>query len=260
MYCAGFDLLYENGPCLVANKPGGVLTQGPPGIDSIEMRIKAFLKQRDSKPGKVYLGVPHRLDRPVSGVMVFCKHVRATRRVAEQFEARTVQKRYCAVVEGQVYPEVGVWADHMRKIPDIAKAELVESGHPDARLAVLRYRRIASQANVSLLEIELETGRMHQIRLQAATRGHAVWGDELYGSRCSFGPHTEDPRARWIALHAMSLRFRHPMTRETVYREAPLPEVWWSHDMPAGLLEPLRDANAIFHSDPGSTCGGSEDV
>ena len=82
----GFDILYEEGPCLVVAKPGGVLTQAPPGIDSLEVRIKRFLKVRDSKPGNVYLGVPHRLDRPVSGVMVFAKHVRAARRIAEQFQ------------------------------------------------------------------------------------------------------------------------------------------------------------------------------
>jgi len=88
----GFKILCEQGPCLLVAKPGGVLTQAPRSIDSLELRIKSFLKIRDNKPGRVYLGVPHRLDRPVSGVMVFAKHVRAARRIAEQFEGRTVQK------------------------------------------------------------------------------------------------------------------------------------------------------------------------
>jgi len=237
----GFDLLYEEGPCLVVCKPGGLLTQAPPGIDSLEMRVKAFLKQSDGKPGNVYLGVPHRLDRPVSGAIVLCKHVRAARRLAEQFEARTVEKRYWAVVEGQVRPAVGTWTDFLRKIPDVAKAELVDSGHPEARSAVLHYRVLVTSLDASLLEVQLETGRMHQIRLQAAARGHAVWGDELYGSRRSFGPPTDDPRARWIALHALSLRFRHPMTREIVYQEAPLPEPWYTGNVPIRLIDVFPD-------------------
>src|SRR6187402_2524929 len=87
-FMPGFDILYEHGPVLVVNKPPGLLTQAPPGIDSLELRVKRFLKEREQKPGGVYLGVPHRLDRPVSGVIVLAKHVRAARRISEQFEAR----------------------------------------------------------------------------------------------------------------------------------------------------------------------------
>lgn len=234
---SGFEILYEEGPCLVVVKPGGVLTQAPPGIDSLELRIKGFLKTRDHKPGKVYLGVPHRLDRPVSGVMVFAKHVRAARRIAEQFEGRTVQKKYWAVVEGKVTPEQGTWRDRTRKIPDIAQAEVVDRGHPDGRVAVLHYRVMAHLKEMSWLEIELETGRMHQIRVQAAFRGHPVVGDSLYGATSVFGPQTADIRQRWIALHARSLRFRHPMTRETIHQTAPLPESWLALDLPRTLVE-----------------------
>ena len=127
----GFDILYEEGPCLVVVKPGGVATQAPPGIDSLEVRVKQFLRVRDSKPGNVYLGVPHRLDRPVSGVMVLARHVRAARRLSEQFEARTVRKTYWAVVEGKVSPDCGTWTDHLRKIPDAAQVEVVAPDHPE---------------------------------------------------------------------------------------------------------------------------------
>jgi 23S rRNA pseudouridine1911/1915/1917 synthase len=223
----GFDLLYEEGPCLVVSKPGGLLTQGPPGIDSLELRVKQFLKQRDGKSGQVYLGVPHRLDRPVSGALILCKHVRAARRVAEQFQKREVAKIYFALVEGQVLHESGTWNDSMRKIPDTAKAELIPADHPEARKAVLHYRRLNVSSDHSLLEIQLETGRMHQIRLQAAVRGHAILGDYLYGCQVPFGPASDDPRCRWIALHALSLRFRHPMTREIVMVRAPFPHHWW---------------------------------
>src|ERR1700757_2259751 len=98
----GFEILLEDGPVLVVQKPAGIATQAPPGIDSLEARIRAFIKERDAKPGNIYLGIPHRLNRPVSGVMVFAKHVRAARRLAKQFEARTVRKLYWAAVAGRV--------------------------------------------------------------------------------------------------------------------------------------------------------------
>jgi 23S rRNA pseudouridine1911/1915/1917 synthase len=93
-------LLYESGPCYVVNKPSGLLTQAPPGIDSLEARMKELLKAREQKEGNVYLGVPHRLDRPVSGAMVLARHARAARRLSEQFEARTVHKKFWACVSG----------------------------------------------------------------------------------------------------------------------------------------------------------------
>ena len=158
--------------------------------------------------------------------MVFAKHVRAARRIATQFQSRTVRKKYWAAVEGRVEPSTDTWMDHVRKIPDVAQAEIVDCQHPDGRIAVLRCRVLDFRHNISWLEIELETGRMHQIRLQAAHRGYPVVGDALYGSRLPFGPQTSDPRQRWIALHARSLCFLHPMTRQPVSQIAPLPEPW----------------------------------
>jgi RluA family pseudouridine synthase len=238
-----FEILYELGPCLVVAKPGGLLTQAPPGIDSLEQRIKRFLKTRDQKLGRVYLGVPHRLDRPVSGAMVFAKHARAARRISEQFESRTVQKKYWAVVEGVVRPEQGTWTDFIRKIPDEARAEIVDRAHPEGRIAVLHYRILAFLRGASWLEIELETGRMHQVRVQAASRAHPVIGDAQYGSATSFGPQTVDPRDRWIALHSRSLRFRHPMTKEIVFQTAPLPQPWQCFDLTSHVLSDDRDGS-----------------
>src|SRR5438552_3592353 len=96
------EILYEQGPCLVVHKPAGLLTQAPPGIDSLERRLKSFFKQRDALPGNVYLGMPHRLDRPVSGAVVVARHVRACRRLSDQFSGRLVGKRYWACIEGTV--------------------------------------------------------------------------------------------------------------------------------------------------------------
>lgn len=230
----GFDILLEDGPALVVNKPGGVLTQAPPGIDSLESRVKSFLKVRDNKPGKIYLGVPHRLDRPVSGAIVFAKHSRAARRIAEQFEGRLIKKKYLAVVEGSVRDDTGTWRHALRKVPGEPRAEVVETAHPEGREAVLHYRVLRrftlnireAEVSATLLEIELETGRMHQIRIQAASCGHPVLGDEQYGSQLPFGPPLADPRQRWIALHARLLAFRHPMTRQGVEVTAPLHAHW----------------------------------
>jgi len=228
------DLLYEAGPCLVVNKPGGVLTQAVPGVDSMEVRVKAYYRQQENKPqGELYLGVPHRLDRPVSGALIFARHARATRRLAEQFEGRMVRKLYWALVEGLVADDEGVWRDFLRKVPDEPRAEIVDRQHPDAKLAVLRFRVCRRWESVSWLEIELDTGRMHQIRLQAASRGFPVVGDQQYGARQAFGPPCEDSRERSIALHARYVGFRHPMTRAPVEVLAPVPIAWNAR----GILE-----------------------
>jgi 23S rRNA pseudouridine1911/1915/1917 synthase len=231
----GFDILFEDNACLVVAKPPGLLTQAPLGIDSLEFRIKRFLKEREAKPGDVYLGVPHRLDRPASGVIVFAKNVRAARRISEQFERRLVEKTYWALVEGNVAPDEATWTDHLKKIEGQPRSVVVEPGDPEGRNASLHYRVLQRLAGRTLLEINLETGRLHQIRVQCATRSHAIVGDELYGSKQTFGPWSDDERERLIALHARTLRFRHPTTREYVSVAAPLPAAWRE----AGITNPI---------------------
>jgi len=222
------EILYEEGPCLVVNKPPGLLTQAPPGIDSLELRIKELLKSRDRLPGNVYLGVPHRLDRPASGAIVFGRHSRAARRLAKQFEKRLVRKVYWACVSGAVLPSDGAWMDYVRKVPEEPRAEIVGPEHPEGRQAILRYRTLGTLDWGSWLEVELETGRMHQVRVQAAARGHPLLGDAQYGSMVPFGPQYEDRRLRAIALHARSLGFQHPMTRQRVDVVAPAPAAPWA--------------------------------
>jgi 23S rRNA pseudouridine1911/1915/1917 synthase len=222
----GFDLLWEQGPCLVIAKPGGILTQSPPGIDSLEIRVKQFLKDRDQPSHSVYLGVPHRIDRPASGALVLAKNAKAARRLSEQFEDRTVKKTYWAIVEADVTAESGTWEDHVRKVPGEARAEIVGEEHPGARRAILHYKVRARLTGGTWLEIQLETGRTHQIRIQAAHRNHPIMGDAQYGSHVSFGPPNEDPRRHWIALHSRQLEFHHPTTRERIEVTAPLPPAW----------------------------------
>lgn len=228
------NILYEQGPCLVVCKPPGLLTQAPPGIDSLESRIKSLYLQRRGTPGKVYLGVPHRIDRPASGAMVFARNVRAARRLSQQFACQEVRKVYWACVSGQVEPAEGTWQDYLRKVPNVASAEVVDGSHAEGRLSVLRYRVLALASWGAWLEIELQTGRTHQIRVQASSRGHPLLGDAQYGSSVSFGPRQDDKRLRAIALHSRSLGFRHPKTREPVSVTAPLPEAWASLGLPLG--------------------------
>lgn len=222
----GINILYQSGPCLVVAKPGGLLTQAPPGIDSLEVRIKSYLRCQPSQTDDVYLGVPHRLDRPVSGALVVAKNRRAARRLAEQFQGRLVQKKYWALVEGQLQPQEGTWTDYIRKTPGQARAEITDRNADGARSATLHYRVLRHEPNFTWLEIELETGRMHQIRVQASSRGVPILGDQFYGATTPFGPPSDDSRERWIALHARSLTFRHPKNRQFVSVAAPLPAAW----------------------------------
>ncbi|MEM7314935.1 MAG: RNA pseudouridine synthase [Planctomycetota bacterium] len=221
------DVIYHEGPCIVANKPPGILTQSPPGIDSLERLVREYVKQRENKDGKIYLGVPHRLDRPASGAIVFGRHIRATRRLSEQFEKRTVRKTYWALVpRSDNLPENGTWEDRLRKIPGRSFVEVVDANHPDGKHAVLHFRRVQDHEESTLLEIELETGRTHQIRVQLASRGFPILGDDQYGSNVTFGPAFDDPRDRAIALHARTLEFDHPMTKERVTITAETDENW----------------------------------
>jgi 23S rRNA pseudouridine1911/1915/1917 synthase len=235
------EVLYEDNHCLALAKPAPLLTQGvPPGIPTLESQAKAYLKEKYHKPGNVYLGIPHRLDRPVSGVVLFARNTKAARRLAEQFQHHQVRKVYWALVEipeeGAEPPAEGEWEDWLRKIAEEARSECVpaeaRSGRtPPARLARLRYRVLRRFQNSALLEIEPQTGRMHQIRVQTACRGWPVRGDFLYGARLSFPegpPPTEPllPRERIIALHARSLTFLHPIRYEPVTVTAPLPSYW----------------------------------
>jgi 23S rRNA pseudouridine1911/1915/1917 synthase len=188
--------------------------------------VKEYLKEKHQKPGKVYLGIPHRLDRPVSGAIVFARNTKAAQRLADQFRDRKVEKIYWAAVEGNVEPDGGTWEDWLRKIKEEARTERAEPESAGARKAVLRYRRLGGGPGTSLLELRPETGRMHQIRAQAAWRGWPVLGDVQYGSTRPFGPPAELPRDRIIALHARSLMFLHPISFQPVTVVAPLPSTW----------------------------------
>lgn len=221
-------ILFEDHHLLVVNKPAPLLTQAPPGVPSLEAMAKAYVKEKYAKPAGVYLGIPHRLDRPVSGVVVFARNTKAAQRIHAQFAGHHVRKVYWAAVEGDVSPDAGVWDDWVRKIAEEARVVRAAEGEPGAKLAMLEYRVLDRFAGGTRVELAPLTGRMHQLRVQAAWRGHPVFGDTAYGSTRLFGPAAEQPRDQVIALHARRLTLTHPFTKQELTFEAPLPSYWES--------------------------------
>lgn len=216
---AGLRVLYEDNHLLAVVKPAGVATMGAPaGQPTLLQMARQYLKQRYHKPGRVYLGVVSRLDAPVTGVVLFARTSKAARRLTQQFRTRQVEKVYWAMVEGRVEPLSGEYSDWVARDEERAGARVARAASPGAKQARLRYRRLRLLRGASLLEIELHTGRKHQIRLQLAVRGHPVLGDRKYGSRRPF--------AGGIALHARRLALAHPVQGGRLEIVAPLPRAW----------------------------------
>ena len=200
-------------------KPSGVASahfQG--GQETLDRAVKSYLKQKYNKPGQVFLGIVHRLDRPVSGVMLFAKTSKAAARLSEQFRAGSVEKIYWAVVESRLDAPCRDLACWLRKDRQRGCVEVVEPNTPGAQAASLSYRVCRQTDSLSWLEIRPQTGRTHQVRVQLAHAGHPIYGDAKYGSFQRFG--------RAIALHARSLRFAHPVRREPIELLAELPSLW----------------------------------
>jgi 23S rRNA pseudouridine1911/1915/1917 synthase len=219
-------ILFEDPHLLAMNKCAPLLTQAPPGIPSLESLVKAYIKRKYAKPAGVYLGIPHRLDRPVSGVVVFARNTKAAQRVHVQFQERRAKKTYWAIVEGDVSGDCGTWDDYLRKIPEESRTVKAVEGEEGAKRATLEYRVLERRSGETMIELRPATGRMHQLRVQAALRGHPILGDLVYGSSRSFGPSAETDRDRVIALHARQLVIEHPFTKAELTFEAPLPDYW----------------------------------
>ncbi len=221
-------VVHEDPHLLALNKPAPLLTQAPPGIESAEARAKDYLRSKYAKPGGVYLGVPHRLDRPVTGVLLFCRNTKCAQRVQAQFEARTVVKEYVALLDRAPSEEAGVWVDWLLKVEGEARTVVAAEGVPGAKRAELAYRVEAvladGRARVRLLP---KTGRSHQLRVQTSSRGCPIAGDAVYGSTGAFGPDPGgDERARVIALHAEVLKLVHPFGGGELVIRAEFPETW----------------------------------
>jgi 23S rRNA pseudouridine1911/1915/1917 synthase len=228
-------VLFEDHHLIAVNKPAGVMTQAPAGVPSLEADVKAYIKQKYAKPAGVYLGIPHRLDRAVVSGRQEAVMTKAAQRVAEQFQQHKVTKVYWGLVEGIVADDAGEWRDFVRKVGDEARAEVVPADGAGAKEAVTSFRVLRRDADATLLELTPKTGRMHQLRVQAAARGHSVVGDALYGSSRPFGPPADLARDRVIALHARRLVFEHPFRKVPVELEAALPDYWSGPPRPQTL-------------------------
>lgn len=213
------SVLYEDNHCLVVNKPPRLLTVGDQTQDVNLLDLaKDYLKRKYSKPGDVFLGVVHRLDRPVSGVVLFARTSKAASRLADQFRTRTMQKVYWTLVTGHVSPPEGTLEDWLLKDRDDNFSTVVPPNTRDAKACVLKYRRLGTSGATTLLEIQPETGRSHQIRVQLASRGWSILGDRKYRSH--------EPGGGMIALHAVRLTFQHPTLNHAVEVSVPPPESW----------------------------------
>jgi 23S rRNA pseudouridine1911/1915/1917 synthase len=207
-------ILYEDNHIIALVKPPGVATMGlPSGKETLLTRTKAYLKEKYAKPGEVYLGVVSRLDVPVSGVVLFARTSKAAARLNEQFREHTVEKIYAAMVEGIITPPEAECVDRLCEDKRHRKVFRTQSG--EGKESRLRYRTLRLINQCSLIEIQLETGRKHQIRLQLSVRGFPIRGDIKYGANISF--------PGGIALHAWKLTFSHPITKERIELTAPLP-------------------------------------
>lgn len=216
-------ILFEDNHCLAFNKPAGTLTQGvPEGLPALEHIARDYLRHHYDKKGRVYLGIPHRLDRPVSGVVLFARSSKAAARLAEQFRNRQVTKIYQAWLAHPLdleLPSKDTWTDFIRKLPDEARGEVCAPDSPGAKQAITHMRVMLRLPGRTLVELQPETGRMHQLRLQASLRGAPIVGDTLYGGI----PLEGNNHLPSIALHARSLTFLHPIRFGPITLTAPYP-------------------------------------
>jgi 23S rRNA pseudouridine1911/1915/1917 synthase len=214
---SSIDVLYEDNHVIVVNKSASDIVQGDKtGDETLPDKIKEFLKVKYDKPGNVFCGVVHRLDRPTSGAVVFAKTSKALSRLNIQFREKSTRKTYWAVVEKEPVPTSGRLEHYLKKNEKQNKSYASETENKDAKKASLEYNLLAKSDKYFLLEIELHTGRHHQIRVQLSTIGCIIKGDVKYGARRS---NTDGS----IHLHARFLEFQHPTTQEVIKVTAPVP-------------------------------------
>ncbi len=218
-------IIYEDNHLLVVNKLCGDLVQpDPSGTSALEDQVKAFIKVRDNKPGEVFLGVVHRIDRPVSGVVLFAKSSKALVRMNEQIRKKEVSKRYWAVVERSPTEESAELIHHISRDTKQNKSRATATPRPTSKEARLKYKIIGKSKSYTLLEVELITGRHHQIRAQLSAIGSPIKGDLKYGARRS------NPDGG-ISLHSRRMSFTHPVTKElcTICAPTPSHDALWSY-------------------------------
>ncbi len=212
------EILFEDNHLVAVNKRTGQLTQRDrTGDISLDHLVKAYLKKKYGKPGDVFLGVIHRLDRPVTGVILYARTSKALARMNQLFREKKIKKSYWCIVKDRPHPEEGRVNHHMVKNEEQNKSYAYTKPRPNTRPASLEYRLISSSDRYHLLEVLLHTGRHHQIRCQLAKIGSPIRGDLKYG-------YPRSNKDAGINLHARSLEFIHPVRNEPVRIQAPVPE------------------------------------
>jgi 23S rRNA pseudouridine1911/1915/1917 synthase len=216
-------VLFEDNHLLIVQKPVNMPTQEDDSGDlDLLTALKQDLKERHGKPGNVYLGLVHRLDRPVGGVMVFAKTSKSASRLSDAVRSRSFGKRYLAVVHGHPPDQSGRLTHYLLKDNKTNISKAVPRNTPDAKEAVLEYEVLSSSNGLSLIRIELLTGRSHQIRVQMATSGCPLYGDQKYGA-------SQNKPGQQLALWSAYLSFEHPTQRDSVtYRSSPPRDYPWS--------------------------------
>lgn len=208
-------VLYLDNHLIAVWKPAGLLTQGDAsGAPNLLDEVKAWLARTYQRPGNVFLGLLHRLDRQVAGVVLFARTSKAAGRLSEQFRERRVDKIYWALVQGRVEPPEARLTHFIEDLPDRAGVIAHRAAAANRKRATLSYRTFSTGGDMSALELELETGRKHQIRVQLAAVGHPIVGDFRYGATRAFP-------GQGIALVAKRLSFAHPISKQTLTIEAP---------------------------------------
>jgi 23S rRNA pseudouridine1911/1915/1917 synthase len=213
------EILFEDNHCIAVVKPAGSVTTHYDGREeTIDRAVKEYLKGKYRKPGNVFLGIVHRLDRLVSGVLLFARTSKAAARLAQQFRDGSIEKVYWAVVEGEVAGSAGSLADWLLKNKETGRVEVVPPNTQGARQALLHYHRRGQHEGLTWLEVRPQTGRTHQLRVQLAHHARPIYADAKYGAIRTFG--------NAIALHARSLTFLHPVRHEPITLTAELPRAW----------------------------------
>ncbi len=221
-------ILYEDNHLLAVNKRAGEIVQGDKtGDETLGDKYKAFIAARDAKPGQVFIGIPHRLDRPVSGITILAKTSKALERMSEMFRNGDVHKTYWALVCAKPEPEEGALDNWLIRNEKLNKTFICNdpSRHRDAKEAKLLYKLIGRTDRYFLLEVKLLTGRHHQIRCQLAGMGCCIKGDLKYGAPRS-------NRDGSISLMARHIEFIHPVRKVPVEVSAPIPETWKGVSLP----------------------------
>lgn len=218
------DILYEDNHCLVVNKPAGVPSQADEsGAESLVDQAARYLKERYQKPGNVYVGLVHRLDRTTSGVVLLARTSKAAGRLSAQFREGAVEKTYWAIVEGVPAEAEGTWTDRLEKDRRTNQSRTMDESETGGKEARVAFRVLERRPDTAWLELRPLTGRSHQLRVQLASRGLPIMGDRKYGAKARLKAMDGGSR---IALHARSLWFTHPTRGEVIEVEAPAPADW----------------------------------